>query len=393
MATARLVGTPQEALWAAQQSVEHARAVSEDALASASVSLMMVQLDMGEPLTSVDTGAAMVARLLPRAQADASWTAARQTLARTYLMIGRASHRAARFDEAEEAYQQAIRLREQRLAEPVLDTANARDLVLAYHGAGDVLGADDRFSLGRPEEAEVFYRKALNLAERLAATDSKNATARMELVRSIGKWAAVAEVTNPAEALRQYRRALDLAESLLPEGPDRQALRGYGYSSIGSAAARLGRTAEARENLERSREIWESRLAARPNAPGALSDVADMYIEWAEFEHDNPRAAIPYYRKSLAAADRAAAIVPKDFGVAFRQVTALEGLAQQLEKIDAADEVKALRQRLVELWTKWDGLHPGSAFIQHRLQATQKRSRSDARPTPHGGLIVVINVY
>ncbi len=373
MATARLVGTPQEALGAAERSVDYARSVSPEALARAQVSLMMVQLDMGEPLESIETGQTIVAQLLPASSADVSWTVARQTLARTYLMIGRASHRAARFDEAMEAYQQAIRLRERRLAEPVLDTTNARDLVLAYHGVGDVLGADDRFSLGRPNEAEAFYRKALDLAERLAATDTKNATARMELTRSIGKWAAVAEVTNPAEALRQYRRALDLAESVLPEGPDRQALRGYAYSAIGSAAARLGRREEARQNLEQSQTIWDARLAARPDSPAALSDIADLAIEWAELERDNPAASIPHYRKSLAAADRAATLLPKDFAVAFRQVTALEGLAAQLEKTGATEEVHALRERLVKLWAKWDGLYPGSSFIQNRLREAQNK--------------------
>ena len=166
MATARLVGTPEEALRSAERSVENADAVSEEFAAGARVSLMMVQLDMGEPLKSMETGHAIVSRLLPQTQADVSWTRARQTLARAYLMIGRSAHRAARFDEAVDAYQQAIRLREQRLADPVLDTANARDLVLAYHGAGDVLAANDRFSLGRPQEAEAFYRKAL---DRLAA--------------------------------------------------------------------------------------------------------------------------------------------------------------------------------------------------------------------------------
>ncbi len=375
MTTARLVGTPEEALSAAERAVEHAQAVSDEFAAGARVSLMMVQLDMGEPLKSIETGRAIVSALLPQSQADVSWTRARQILARAYLNIGRSAHRAARFEEAADGYQQAIRLREQRLADPVLDTLNARDLVLAYHGAGDVLGADDRFSLGRPLEAEVFYRKALDLAERLAATDSKNATARMELVRSIGKWAAVTEGTNPAEALRQYRRALDLAESVLPEGPDRQALRGYAYSSIGSAAARLGRRAEARESLEQSQAIWDARLAARPNSPAALSDVADIHLEFAELERGDPRAAIPHYRRSLAAADQAAAVVPKDFAVAFRQVTALEGLARALDSTGQAAEVKGARQRLVELWTKWNGLQPGSAFIQNRLRDAQQAAR------------------
>jgi serine/threonine protein kinase/tetratricopeptide (TPR) repeat protein len=369
MGTARLVGTPEEALWAAERSVENARAVSDEALASARVSVMMIQLDVGEPLKSIATGQEIVASLLPLSQADVSWTKARQTLARTYLMIGRASHRTARLEEAAAAYQQAIRLREQRLAEPVLDPTNARDLVLAYHGVGDVLGATDRFSLGRPQEAEVFYRKALDLATRLASTDSKNATARMELTRSIGKWASVIEETDPAEALRQYRRALDLAESVLPEGPDRQNLRGYAYMSIASASARLGRRAEAHEVLDQSRAIWEDRLAARPNSTIALSDVADFYLTAADVDRNDPKTSVSLYRKALAPADRAAALAPKDFAVAFRQVKSLEGLAAALDKAGPSlDEANALRRRLVELWSTWDALQPGSSFIQSRLR-------------------------
>ena len=147
--------------------------------------------------------------------------------------------------------------------------------------------------------------------------------------------------------------------------------------SIGSAAARLGQRAEARENIEQSRAIWDARLADRPNSPGALSDVADVYLESAEFDRGDPRASIPLYRKSLAAADQAAALVPKDFGVAFRQVSALEGLATALEKTGpSVDEVKALRQRLVELWTKWDALQPGSSFIRNKLrEATNALAR------------------
>jgi hypothetical protein len=50
-------------------------------------------------------------------------------------------------------------------------------------------------------------------------------------------------------------------------------------------------------------------------------------------------------------------------------VSALEGLAAALEQArPPLDEARALRQRLVELWTKWDGLQPGSPFIQGKLR-------------------------
>ncbi len=372
MVTARLVGTPEEALRAAERAVEHARAVSEEFAAGARVSLMMVQLDMGEPLKSMETGQAIVSTLLPLSQADVSWTRARQILARAYLKIGRSAHRAARFEEAADAYQQAIRLREQRLVEPVLDTTNARDLVLAYHGAGDMLGADDRFSLGRPQEAEVFYRKALDLAERLAATDSKNATARMELVRSIGKWVGGRRSDQPgrgAATVSSRARSGRVGAARRAGSPGLAWLR-LQFDRIGCRSPRPA-SRGAREPRAVAGDLGRPPRGS-PQFAAALSDIADIAIEFADLDRDDPHAAIPHYRRSLAAADQAAALLPKDFAVAFRQVVALEGLTRQLEKTGQAGEASALGQRLVELWTKWNSLQPGSAFIQRRLQEAQK---------------------
>ena len=139
--------------------------------------------------------------------------------------------------------------------------------------------------------------------------------------------------------------------------------------SIASASARLGRTAEAHEVLDQSRAIWEDKLAARPNSTIALSDVADFYLTAADVDRNDPKTSVSLYRKALAPADRAAALAPKDFAVAFRQVKALEGLAAALDKAGASlNEANALRRRLVELWTAWDALQPGSSFIQNRLQ-------------------------
>ena len=66
-------------------------------------------------------------------------------------------------------------------------------------------------SASSDQETRRCSIEALDLAERLASTDSKNATARIELTRSIGKWADIIEETRPAEALLQYRRARSIS--------------------------------------------------------------------------------------------------------------------------------------------------------------------------------------
>lgn len=360
----RTAGTGQEAIKAAQQGLERAEGLPEAVLLQAHAVLAHGQLVAGEPLEALESArrvfagyeAGVAANSVPRATS-------------LYVTAGRAAQRIARFEESAAFFEQGIRFRELDLAAPVLDPLSARGLVLLYHGAGDTLGAMDRFSLGRPRDAEPYYRKALALAERLSNLDRDNATARLEVARSAGKLASVLDEVRPHEAIRLYEQAREIAEALLPEGPDRQAMMVAADSSLAIPLASLGRTDEARRRLQSAVAACQVRIAANPGRFDILNDLADAWRSWGMVEmRHRPDAAIRYYRNALTQAEEAVKLAPRDLAVAFRQASSLEELTAALVAVHAAPgEVRELRRRLVELWRKWDGLLPGSPFVRNRL--------------------------
>jgi tetratricopeptide (TPR) repeat protein len=297
-----------------------------------------------------------------------------------YLTAGKAAQRSARFEDAAAYFQHAIELGERSLKEPILDRTSALDLVGAYHGAGDTLGAQDRFSLGRARDAEPYFRHALTLCERLAASDPDDATARLEVARSAGKLGSVLDKTHPAEALLLYQRVRNIADESLPQGPARQAMQAAADSSIAMPLARLGRIDEARRHLQSALSIFQQGNEATPGRFSALTDLSDVWFSFGQVEMPRqPGLAISHFRKALAFAAEASKLAMRDFSVAFREVNAMESLAAALKsaKGNAADaEIRALRRALVETWSKWDALLPGSPFIQSKLRSAQAAADS-----------------
>jgi tetratricopeptide (TPR) repeat protein len=292
--------------------------------------------------------------------------------------MARAEARMARFDEAAGHLKQAIDLREAHLAAPTLDTVSARELILAYLSLGDVLGATDRFSLGRPAEAARWYRKGLALAEKLSDSDPKNVTAKTEIARSAGKLGAVLETDHPLEAIRLYRRALETSEALLPEGPDRNALRAAAYSSMAFPLAKLRHYQDGLRQLDAARELSESELKKNPNSRSTLSDLADIWLVRGNIERlRNLPTAREAFQQSLNFADSAARTAPKDFSVAFRQVQALNAL---LALAGNDSNHQALQQRLLDLWTNWERIQPESPFIRQMRSAAASTSAPPGKP-------------
>lgn len=358
---------PAEAVQAAERGLFHARTVSDFATVKSLTILALAQMRAGEPGKARETSQTaldLLDRTAPRIQDQADGKA-QMGFILTSMAI--AEVRMALFEEAAAHLESAIRLKESLLTGNVLNTIAARDLVVGYDSYADILGARDRFSLGRTEEAARWYRKALDLAERLCAADPRNASARSELARSAGKLGAV--LADPAMALALFERALNEAETLLPEGPQRESLRAAAYDSMAGALRRLGRNAEARKRIAAAIAISEADLDRNAGSVEALGNLADDWFDRAVIERPFDRkAALAAWRKSLEFADRIAAKTPQDFSAAFRQVQALESL------IDVQDPQSAeWRERLVELWTKWDKVHPESKFIRKRLRAAVDR--------------------
>jgi tetratricopeptide (TPR) repeat protein len=370
----RTGGNGTKSVESATHALELAKNCSSDALAKAYATLASSQASAGNPTDALKTASLVIPQYLKRIEAENQpWSSSHHSLAALYVLAARSSARTAQFDAAASYFQKAIDLRERRLAAPVLDSVNAQQLILAYHGAGDILGATDRFSLGLPYQAVPYYRKAVALAERLSAADQKNAQARLELARSYGKLGAALESDQPAEAIRLYERAQKIAEDLLPEGPERRGIQAAADSSIGVALESLGRHEEALRRLRSVLDICQENLKRLP-AFGAYNDVASAWLALGRVEtKSQPRVAIGYLRNALAAANEAERLAPRDLSTAFQKVSALEALLSVFELTHGdPSEIQTLHSELVATWKKWALLQPSSPFLQDRLRQSRK---------------------
>ena len=357
----RASGLDSESVKTAERALFHARKASDSVAAEALWQLSLSLMRAGEPARALDSAREAQGLLQRTADTDSNFVKTKRQLAGVFRSMGLAEVRMALFEEAVGHFQKAIELGESVQSG---NTTEARSLILDYHSMGDVLGAPDRFSLGKTAEAATWYRKGLALAERWSKLDPKNGTARIEIARSAGKLAAALEFAHPAEAIALYRRALQVSETTLPEGPDRELLRAAAYDSLAVPLATLGRINEARKDIAAAIAIEEAGLQQTPENRSVLGELSDVWLDAGRIEEPfNHQVSLKAYRQSLDFANRIAAKAPMDFSAAFRQVRAMQAL------IAARDPQGAdLKQRLLELWLKWNRLQPGSRFIQRQLE-------------------------
>ena len=137
-------------------------------------------------------------------------------------------------------------------------------------------------------------------------------------------------------------------------------------------------TERKRARTSSSHEPSGTRARRPARLPGALSDVADIYLESAEFDRDDPRASIrSIARRSRLPITRGAR--SKDFAVAFRQVSALEGLATALEKAGPArgqSPSTPARRTVDEVGC------PSARIVVHSDQASRSHQRCRALKRP-----------
>lgn len=365
----RATGEFKESILAAERGVAHARLISEDAISTALSNLGLAQSAAGEPLLALQSAGAALPTKIKSAREEVGWGPRHNTLAVIYGLKGRAAAGLLRLEESVAANQEAIAIREGRLADHVWDPVNARDLVINYHAAADVLGDRMRFNLGRSKEAEVYYRKALALAEQTAAADPNNATAKIEVARSAGKLGSVLDLSDPEEALRWYRKSESVVNELPPGAQHDALLEAVRESPIWALAA-LGRTKEVRERVNLAK--WEAHVAQKPGDSESLNSLYKSWRALAYSARRDARVSVEHHTKSLSYADRAAALQPASVMRIKDQLDALESLAAGLERAGGARQAVELQRRVADLWVRIDAMYPGSVYVHGMLKQAKE---------------------
>jgi non-specific serine/threonine protein kinase/serine/threonine-protein kinase len=274
---------------------------------------------------------------------------------------------------------------------PTDDPALRRELAVAYQRIGNVQGNPNNANLGDTASALASYRKALRIAEPLAAAHPEDAQIQRSLAVIYEKLADIQAFRgNIGEAVETSARSLGIFRALAGRPPaDTRARRSVAISHVkaGDLAGHpsfpnAGRKEEALAHYLRSVSILEelerkdpADLATRRYLGVVCERIGTMRLSLGD-----PREALAVYRRSLdireslAGAEGAGAEARRDVAIAYEKIGdaaralgerrgALENYRRSLaimESLAAADPKNANARR--SLATSYD--HLGSALAE-----------------------------
>src|SRR5262249_48443682 len=141
-----------------------------------------------------------------------------------------------------------------------------REAALAYRRMGDIYNM-----LGKQAEAEVAYRKALDLQEHLATDVPGAPDYRRDLAASHTNLGIMLEATRKTrEAEQSYRRALDLRRQLaadFPTRPDSRRDLAAAHINLAVLLRLQGRSQDAEESYREAVSILEQLVVEFPRDP------------------------------------------------------------------------------------------------------------------------------
>jgi tetratricopeptide (TPR) repeat protein len=209
--------------------------------------------------------------------------------ARLWLALGETHYRRAESDEARDAFERALG------AKP-----SARESEAAHFYLGEIAFAARRF-----EQAAEQYRQSSSIDSRRGLAESLSKLGRGDEAASV-----VAEALAASEDAPTKASMLGLAAKLhLDRGEDEAALEALSESRtldpnraetsylLGTLLARLGRTAEARDELERFRSLkafdeekerLQVPLLERPFEAASYRPLIDLYVKAGRISEARP---------------------------------------------------------------------------------------------------------
>jgi serine/threonine protein kinase/tetratricopeptide (TPR) repeat protein len=257
-----------------------------------------------------------------------------------------------------------------------------RELFLSYEDIVLPLAGRNALNVGDSEQAQVYARKGLSIAQTLAGIDKKNAQALYDLTLAYTSIGDSYRLTRPAQAGRWYRKSLDLTENLAPlygEGARHWiAIRNEALAEVlrgqDQAPERLRLLLEA--NLIR-RELGEASPHGRLHLMRSYCKLSD-----AELDMKNVAKAQQYASAALPLlvgfqVTSPSLLVLRDVGFCeeseaeVHQRIALDPAMPPAERGNAATVSREWYQKSLETWTTWNkrgAATPESEHERHKVE-------------------------
>ena len=280
------------------------------------------------------------------------------------MQLARARGKLGQFDRAVETYGSSIQLLEAALRDNPADQRVHRHLYLTHVWVADLLASDDRFNLGRVDDAEKHFRVAIGLAEQMTASDPKNEAARVDLARATGKLGSAIYRSRPAEALSLMNRAHALMLQTSGANDAAAEMKCSYFTESVKPLIGVGRIAEAQSNLDAAAAVLEE-LRGRNRKRDWSSRQLSIYIGQSLIHEarGNWAGALESANRELDLIEQGGepAVLGEDYG----RVGTLERIYRFGIHAEREAALRA-QQRLVEIWTKWRRELPDSKYVAVR---------------------------
>jgi tetratricopeptide (TPR) repeat protein len=200
-------------------------------------------------------------------------------VAETIHSRGLYAHRLGRFDEAEALYLKALGIRQEILE--IDRESNVEEFVAKNHEA-DIASSHNNLAwlyyfLGRYPQAKDKYEESLRIRKKVLAEDdpklamSLNNFARLSY--AIGEYASAEEMYKESLSIRQKK--------LAPEHPD----LAQSYNNLGLLYFKQGKYEEAKVHYEKSFEVYNhAHLAEHPDFAQTLNNLALLYLKQSKYD-------------------------------------------------------------------------------------------------------------
>ena len=181
-----------------------------------------------------------------------------------------------------------------------------RELAAAYQKVGDVQGGSGQANLGNREDAIKSYRKSLAILENLSSAGQNNALL-VEIAVVHGKLHQLLwNMNQPDEAEKHSYQALEIRERLVASEPENLVYRlalARSYRDFGGLlASKIPKNGEgAIAYYQKSNELCDLIIKSEPSNLEARAIAGLGYRRLgAEFEETAPQKALEYYQKARA---------------------------------------------------------------------------------------------
>ena len=293
-----------------------------------------------------------------------------------------------------EQYHKALAVRLENAKQNPDNVRYRRELSLLYSWMGHFTGSPLRMSLGDRAKAEEYYRRSLEIAEKLAAEDPNNAQGAMDLAFSHEYVANVVE-RDPREAVELYRKALAVLGPRLANSPGERSYRRREATELRLLAVvlrRSGGRTTARDQMREALAKVRSLVSAQPANDLLKGDMHASLVASANLRLDTGargrRSANS--RRQWRSASRCEGSAPRSrLGVATRRhllalghhhaAVAVDPRASRESRAAAIRESCDWRRKALAVWEAWPAHAVSSAFDATRRE---QAARAVAGCTP-----------